>query len=285
MGEPVYVKACRRQRWHLATWNKNDPAGGVTRIPFKCRSWRHEGECREWCAACDYRRCQHALTTFPDWSFLVLTYRRRDWPDLRQLFRDSVKHFYSFRKRLERVIDPFKYIQTWEITQKGTPHVNVAISSRKLVDLIEREGTWVPDGRRKLGKRWNWFSVKESWKATVLEPMQTASGFGSVSTLEPMTDSDRMAGYMTKLARELVGAGGKSQIPLNAPTHWRRLRASQHTLPPRAKNPELTGKLEFSIHPELAAECHAAFVSGSSREARAKVVAQHPCYSMPFGAE
>ena len=52
-----------------------------------------------------------------------------------------------------------------------------------------------------------------------------------------------MAGYLTKLARELTGAGVKSQVPVNAPRHFRRIRASAKLLPPRKKNPDITGIL------------------------------------------
>ncbi len=253
----------------------------MKRVPFRCRSWRHEGECREWCGACDYRRCEEALRTYGPWSFLVLTYPRRAWPDLRELFRSTVRHWYSLRKRLERVIKPFRYIQTWEITQKGTPHVNVAISSQTLVDWIESQGHWMKDKRRKLGKKWQWTDIESSFKGAILEPMQIASGFGQVSTLEPMTDPAVMAGYMTKLARELTGSKTKSQVPLNAPEHFRRIRASRKTLPPRVKDPDLTGTLEYSIHPDIAADVHENFARDRARGAIGNLVARHESYSPP----
>jgi hypothetical protein len=52
-----------------------------------------------------------------------------------------------------------------------------------------------------------------------------------------------MAGYLVKLTRELTGAGPKNQIPVNAPRHFRRLRASKGLLPPRKKNDHVTGAL------------------------------------------
>jgi len=285
VGELVYVKACRRERWHLHIHSKSGKAGYPKRVPFRCRSWRHEGECRQWCGKCDFRRCQHALNAFDHWSFLVLTYRKQAWPDTHVLFRSSVQHFYALRKRLEKVIGKFRYIQTWEITQKGTPHVNVAISSQKLTELIEDQGAWVADDRRKLGMRWAWYDVQNSFKGAVLEPMQTASGFGKVSTLEPMNDSDRMAGYMTKLAKELVGAGTKSQVPVNAPPHWRRIRASQHTLPPRAKDEDLTGSLEYSTLPEYSESLHKAYHDCKVTKTRGESFAIGTAYRGGFGRE
>ena len=253
MGELVYVKACRRQRWHLSLESTSGKFAGKKLVPFRCRSWRHEGECRQWCGACDFRRCEHALRTFKHWSFLVLTYRTRDWPCIRSLFRETVKHWYALRKRLRKEIGDFRYLQTWEITRRGTPHVNVAISSQNLLERIEDQGVWIPDRKRKLRMRWLWHDLSRCFKTEFLEPAQIASGFGRISTLEPMTDPELLGAYMVKLARELTGSGGKSQVPVNAPPHWRRIRASQKTLPSRVKDPDLTGTLEFSYHPAFAA--------------------------------
>jgi len=54
--------------------------------------------------------------------------------------------------------------------------------------------------------------------------------------------SSGMAGYLTKLSRELVDANGKGQIPYDAPPHFRRLRASRGVLPKPHKS-NLTGWL------------------------------------------
>lgn len=279
MADMVYVQACKGKRWQLALRSKSGQWDGVKRVPFKCRSWRHEGECREWCGQLDFRRCEEALTTFKHWSFLVLTYRKQAWPDTRLLFRATVKHWYALRKRLDAELngmtkeerdekgEALKYIQTWEITQKGTPHVNIAISSYSLAKRIENEGCWVADGRRKLGMRWQWYDLSTCFKTQVLEPMQVASGFGRVSTLEPLNDSARLAAYMTKLAGELTGAARKNQVPINAPPHFRRIRASRHTLPPRKHNEDVTGEVEYSPHQSASAEAWAAH--GKKMAARA----------------
>jgi hypothetical protein len=60
-----------------------------------------------------------------------------------------------------------------------------------------------------------------------------------------MREANAMAGYLVKLARELTGAAVKDQVPVNAPSHFRRLRASQGLLPPPYKNPEITGALHL----------------------------------------
>ncbi len=281
---PVYVKACKRERWYLNLQSKSGAAGYPKRVPFRCRSWRHEGKCREWCGACDYKRVAEAMQTHGPWSFLVLTYPAISERHNYALFKAAVVHWDRLRKRLLIPFDDMKYIQTWEVTRKGVPHVNVAISSQKLYDLVTASGRWVADDRRKLGVRWAWHDLESSWKTTWLESAQVECGFGPVSTLEPCTDKERMAGYLLKLARELTGSGRKSQIPVDAPLHFRRLRASRKTLPPRVKDPDITGTLEFSIHPDQAAGVHAAFAERGVRGAIANLPALHPSYSpISFG--
>lgn len=269
MRDMVYVAACKAKRWQLKLQSKSGKWDGDKRVPFKCRSWRHAGECREWCGQCDFKRCQQAMETFGDWTFLVLTYKRALWPNLRDLFRKTVEHFYAFRKRLrahlygprprkgEDTRPDFKYIQTWEITRKGTPHVNVAISCRELAEIVTSEGFWMTDARRKLGMRWQWYNLKTCFKTTVLEPMQVESGFGNVSTLEPLDDPVRLSRYMSKLATELTGSGSKNQTPVNAPRNFRRIRASRNTLPPRLHNEDVTGELEYTPHADASAEAWA----------------------------
>ena len=81
-----------------------------------------------------------------------------------------------------------------------------------------------------------WKRVRSRW----LEPNARACGFGMRTWLEPVRDEGAMAAYTVKLAGEM---GKACQVPLNAPRHYRRLRASHGLLPPRPKNPDITGRL------------------------------------------
>ena len=106
------------------------------------------------------------------------------------------------------------------------PHVNIALTNVNMLRYSRED------------KR-----MKDSWKRSWLEPAAVACGFGPICHLGPIQGTERMAGYLTKLARELTGAAIKNQIPVNAPRHFRRLRASRGMLPPRMKSAEYTGKL------------------------------------------
>ena len=86
--------------------------------------------------------------------------------------------------------------------------------------------------------------------------MAVESGWGwFIGTPEVARDLEAVAGYVAKLssgkAAVLAGEITKpSQAPVNAPLHFRRLRSSRGFLPPRRKNPELTGKLVFAPLPK-----------------------------------
>jgi hypothetical protein len=75
-------------------------------------------------------------------------------------------------------------------------------------------------------------------------PHALAAGFGYKLWIKRLYDADGIAGYLTKVSRELTGSGHKSQVPVDAPPHFRRIRASRKTLPPPLKS-DLTGRLVF----------------------------------------
>lgn len=216
------IVACEQGDWTILTWNNED--GSNPRVmPFKCHSWRHAGECRDFCGACDFARVSEAIRSRQHWTYAVLTYPARQWPDVAELFRFGVIHWSRLRKRLIRRYGAIEYIQTWEVHKSGYPHVNVVISNEELYNSTVS----------------NHFLVKKE----EIDPMCHEVGFGFCRWLEPLRDNDRMAGYLVKLGLELTGHARKNQTPVNAPRHFRRLRASRGLLPKRLKNDKITGQL------------------------------------------
>lgn len=178
-----------------------------------------------WKGAQDFVRCREAILDQASWVYVVLTFAQSDWPDKWKLYRAGVGMWSKLRKRFAREFGRVKYIQTWERHAKGGAHVNVLLHAPRLTDRVETD----------------WKKFRRGW----LEPAAVACGFGMRTWVEVMRgEGPAMAGYLTKLSRELVGAGSKSQIPYDAPPHFRRLRASQHTLPPVIKS-DWTGIIRF----------------------------------------
>lgn len=217
------TSACEAGEWHLAIWHPENPRATFKRIPFHCRSWRHAGPCREWKGAQDFVRVSEAMRTRKHWSYIVLTFAQRDWKSTWQQAKEGVYLWAKLRKRFVRAFGKMAYIQTWERHQKKGMHVNVALSNVRIAEHVS--GLSSPD-------RFRWLIVNGA-----------EVGFGRICWAEPLRhDDDTMAGYLTKLSRELTGAGPKNQIPVDAPSHFRRLRASRGLLPPPFKS-EYTGRL------------------------------------------
>lgn len=217
------VIACEDGLWHLHLWDPANIAGSQVRVPFRCRSWRHEGDCRLWKGAQDFVRCAEAIHANRHWSLMVLTFAKANWSSQWDQAKFGVLCWARLRKRLQREYGDYKYIQTWERHREGGLHVNVLIASLPI---------WVASGELERPTRWRW-----------LKTNAVASGFGWRCSCEPVRETpEAISGYLNKFARELTGAGPKGQIPIDTPAHFRRLRSSRALLPPIHRS-EYTGRL------------------------------------------
>lgn len=223
--QPAYCVACAAGDWHLQVWDPKKPAETQCRIPYQCRSWRHQGECRQWKAQQDFSRVSEAMQIHGPWVYIVLTFAQADWPDKWAQYRAGLNLWAKLRKRFTREWGKIKYIQTWERHKKGGAHVNIVLANERFHEACCN----------------NWRAVRRDW----LEPNAVACGFGFRTWLEPFYDDSDLAKYIAKLSQEVTGSGVKNQVPEDAPPHFRRIRASARTLPPVAKS-EYTGRLVFA---------------------------------------
>lgn len=224
-----YVAACEHGCWHLMLHPPGERSK-VRPVPFRCRSWRHPGKCCEWKGAQDFVRVQEAIEKRDDWVYVVLTFAQSEWWDWRAQYRLAFPMWKIMHKRLIREYGKLQYVQTWERHRKQGIHVNLLIGNPAVHLACESDA--------------------KEWQEDVLVPMCLDIGFGNRTHAECLRGGSHasMAGYLTKLARELVGAGVKNQIPWDAPPHFRRLRASRGLLPPVYKS-DMTGWLSFTPFP------------------------------------
>lgn len=216
------IDACADDRWSILTWNREDGEKPVVR-PFRCGSWRHEGACREHCLDVDFARISVAIKEHQHWTYCVLTFDPSQHDSRVSAFKIGVTLWSKLRKRIVYEFGNIKYIQTWEIHGTGWPHVNVLISNKTLWDNLC--GNW------------------RKWRKMVLNPMVIECGFGKRFYVQRMKHGGKMSSYLVKLGMELAGYRKDSQIPVNAPRHFRRIRTSRKLLPPRTKNEKITGCL------------------------------------------
>jgi len=234
-----YVSACEFDTWHLMIWEKGRPST-IHQVPFRCRSWRHAGECAHWRASQDFARIVEGIEKHDTWLYIVLTFAHGDWPRWQDQYTEAVRLWSMLRHRLERQSGKLAYIQTWERHRSKGIHVNLLLHNESLhaaackINSLKTLSHLTKTQRgRAVGK-------------SLLRQLVVSCGFGKIVYCEPMRTGtgNAMAGYLTKLAKELVGAEAKSQIPFDAPAHFRRLRASRGLLPPRI-NSGMTGYMVF----------------------------------------
>lgn len=217
---------------------------------FKCRSWRHEGECRQWKGAQDFTRIREALASRSAWLYLVNGFDQGELPDLETGYRDGGRRWNRLRSALHRRWGKIEYVQTWEQHKTGYPHLNTAIYNKRMLDYCTVEGC---DHVKRVGRSVRLCDGYAQLRREYRELAERA-GFGRVLWLEPVRDQERMAGYLVKLAREITGAAQKDQTPTRAPRHFRRLRASRGLLPKVHKNEAITGELRKASYERVAAE-------------------------------
>ena len=233
---PRYVRACQDKRWTLVTWAKDKPREKEYRC-FECRSWRCTGKCSRANAAQWFARIKTAFDRSPsNWVFLTLTLDQRDWKASKGwtseevAFRESNKCWALLQDRLKYAFGSFAYVCSVEQHKKGWPHFHIAIQNERIAAACALDG---------------WRKFRREW----LKPNAQAVGFGMICHIEPARDNDAIAGYIVKCAGNPVALPGElvkeSQLPVNAPKGFRRIRASKGFLPPKIKNEKLSGCLEM----------------------------------------
>lgn len=223
------INACEREAWSLTLWPKaGEEAGQPKRIPFLCGSWRCR-RCAAWRGAVDWRRCSKAVTGRDWWLYVVLTFDPTAYADKWEAFKEAGRCWNnSLRESFRHKAGKVEYLQTWEATRNGWPHVNIVLTGDNLRDVVEAGGI---QRREHRGRTCLFPREFRRWMRDAAQ----RAGFGPVAWAEVLAPEakEAMAGYLVKLATELVGAANKKgdQSPVQAPRHFRRIRASRGLLP------------------------------------------------------
>jgi hypothetical protein len=244
------IDACQRGSWSVVVWPRDRVGGKPSVVPFRCRSAR----CLR-CAASitreDFERIAAGAEKRPDWLFLVLTFDPSRWHDQGEAFaRAGWLWTRMLRKRIERKWGKVEYVQTWEATRAGWPHVNVLLRSDALMRDVLRAGlktTQARKGSLALARTARFPRAFRRW----LKRQVVACGFGPIVWCEYVGSAQTLAGYFAKVAGELVRAHKKpgDQRPLLARGRFHRLRSApvgrNALLPPRRRGGggEWTGAL------------------------------------------
>jgi hypothetical protein len=214
---PRYVAACDLDAWHLELIRKD--SGEMNWVPFRCRSWRHVGDCAKARAADDARRIREGVTTYGQpMAYLVLTFdSKRHEGGAREAYLILVSCWAKLYKRLTRRWSRAPYCLLVEEHRNEWPHVNALLGGHV--------GAEVAAGR--------WRQVRREIAADV-----EACGFGQRLWVDARAATAALPQYIAKYCTKA------DQAPLHAPRKFRRLRASRGFLgKPRLKGDLYTGCL------------------------------------------
>lgn len=238
LREPKWMKACAAKAWHLHL--KHKESGKEERVCWRCRSWRHQGECARHVARRDFARISEAFDRERPSSLVYLVLTLDQAKDQAHgmtpitAYRSLVRRWQSLRQWLQRRFGRVGYVATVEQHRTGWPHLNVVVSCESFAAAIRTED-------RKNG-------IAPGW----LKGAAVRAGFGYRAWAEAPRNAEELAGYLVKLAHResLMGEVAKlSQLPLASPPGTRRLRSSRAFLPPLTSSTgEWTGELmKFSL--------------------------------------
>lgn len=239
----------------LHVWPKGQ-VGSAERYVCLCGSWRCD-HCMRWKAATDFARMKEAFGPYAS-SDVVLavltldqdgTFTGERWADAAAAYRALSDMSRRFLKRINRWLrreglGPVgsRWVATVEAHRSNWPHLNIVMVSRDLARLLESQATALA-------------STGATHRETILVRGEVlhhvlGAGWGPQSTMEQARDKDALASYLVKLAGELDDAFAAlgevckmTQVPRQAPKGTRRLRSGRGFLPPRRRDPLMTGAL------------------------------------------
>jgi hypothetical protein len=266
IGEiPKYIQACdlnprRKQSFWVYTWRLDNPSM-VTRRPYTCNSWRCPYGCATHQSHVLFARLEQAFDGVPleEIVFLVLTFpgieHGRRGKSLQELYRQISTAQRKLQKRWRRLLErdggeDFKsrWVAVVEQHASGVPHLNVLIHSRSLANevIASKRALLMTGASKKLREH---LMITGRWLDHVMD-----SGFGEHSSWD-IAEHDRAAGHSRQKVFSYLAAvakradrthrelAKKSQLPLVAPKGFRRVRSGRHFLPPKNKNPNVSGTI------------------------------------------
>jgi hypothetical protein len=264
---PKHVAQCfdrGGRAWWIWNWRKDSPAV-KTRRPYKCGSWRCDSCCRHEASVC-FARIREAVSrpelTAKGWCVFVLTLDRdgffsgKPWDTADQAYKALGKLCTSFleklryrQKKLGWRLTKNEWCGVVEAHRSGWPHLNLMVYAPELAAQLESDAPAKPTDHAERCR------CPECRDAALLRgdvlAMATSAGWGKQSTGERVRSLESLAGYIVKLAGMAEESMGRftheiakiTQRPLTAPERFRRLRSGKGFLPPRRKNPDVTGTL------------------------------------------
>lgn len=254
------VAQCTRQGgrgWILWLWANACPELKIA-VPYYCGSHRcvhpdgSPTDCARHNAAVMFARMHEAFLPFDveDLVSIVTTidrngfYGGKKWFDSNDAYRGMLKMNDKFMHRLRRFIKRMgwpplgnRWVSVAEAHASGYPHMNLLAVHRELARYVREH----QQQQLILGKS---MSAARLFDGELLGILLD-SGWGRQSSIENVRSKDCLTSYFAKVTQHQDAMFGElaklTQTPLNAPSHFRRLRSGKGFLPPCRSNPLWTG--------------------------------------------
>lgn len=248
VGVPKYVLACKQKAWTKVVWPRDEVLAKKTGFCFVCKSWRCQADCaapalwRDWLRICEGLKGKEDQA-----AYIVLTVetgtkdKYGHWAEMSEAWNWTLRPAMMKKSRWGK----FQYAQTWEQTRKGFAHVNMGIVTPIIKTWCQVEGCKHVTYRecpnkspwcRNCGGRGRKGKLCEGWQAQkkILQEQAVRAGFGEIVYLSPVQDAGKFSTYLNKrsgdgastIASEITSSAVKSQLPVDAPHHFRRVRYS-----------------------------------------------------------
>ena len=245
------IIACEEGLWGFAYWLKTAmpgkrggrvPAFTLSSVkgkllPFRCKSWRHIGECRDFVFKRDFKRIMDALESRPVWLFVVLTLSRKRWKaGPRAAYKNFWRAWQRLRQRLGRLLgEKIEFICVMEQHRDGWPHMNLLLYWKGMENVddlpkyAEAIGKWLKRKAPSCG-------IGHSVFCQELESQKNIAGYFSGQSLGYEGNGPRNGNQISKAHRQVAGEVNKQsksyQVPTDAPLGFRRIRSSRHLVTP-----------------------------------------------------
>ncbi len=251
VGIPRYVLACEQKAWSKVVWKRDDPSKKKG-FCFECKSWRCQASCAAGALWRDWLRIYEGVKGKEDQAaYIVLTVETNGkdkyghWAQMSEAWNWTLRPALMKKSRWGK----FQYAQTWEQTRKGFAHVNMGIVTPKIKTWCLVEGCKHVTYRecpnkspwcKNCGGRGRKGTLCKGWQAQkkILLAQAVRAGFGAVGLyLSPVQGAAEFSTYLNKrsgstkggaaeIASEITSSAAKSQLPVDAPPHFRRVRYS-----------------------------------------------------------
>jgi hypothetical protein len=217
------IVACEAGKWALVYGLKTD-AQKIYVNKFRCKSWR--------CSYCsaqvrrkDYSRMQRAFKRNPgQYIFAVLTFDPKKIGK-KNAYKSISKFSNALIKKIERAYGKIIGVQAVEQHRNGYPHVNFVF---KFQDIHGIDKEFV-----------------NSFLKRFLTPEAVKCGFGRMISADLVIEGemDKVLSYVSKTGLSIIsGETNKdSQVPMEAPKGFRRLRSIRNFLKEEKRESEYTG--------------------------------------------